>query len=359
MMGHVSLRTLGAALAVPLLWYGAEPVLGQTAALLEDERNTIEVFERASPSIVHIDARNTTELRFSMHERMGSSGTGFAFDGQGHILTAFHVIQDMNQIDVILHSGQRLSARLVGTAPQLDIAVLKVEAFTGELRPLPTGDSMALRPGQKMIAIGNPFGLHNTVSVGVVSAVERSLDELPIELGDALIQTDAAINPGSSGGPLLNSAGEVVGISVAIVETADNLGFAVPIHLVNHVTPDLIEMGHPYQPVIGFSGSAVTANTARLFGLPLEQGFLVEEVLPGSLAAAAGLRAGRRVVVLGEKTFVLGGDIITQVNGRKVSSGVEISRAILEARPGQELRLRIHRDGQIVSLSLRLEKMKM
>lgn len=221
------------------------------------------------------------------------------------------------------------------------------------------GDSSTLEVGQKVIAIGNPMGLHNTLTVGVISALNRSAGDMPVELQDALIQIDAAINPGSSGGPLLNSAGEVIGINRAVVQGAQNVGFAVPIYFARRIIPDLIEMGHPYRPQLGFSGSEVTPSIARLFGLPLERGFLVEEVLPNSPAADAGLRAGERIVVVSDKPYVLGGDIITAVNGVPVTTPSQIAHILLQSHPGQVLRLTVFRQGQEVEIAIPLRKMQM
>ncbi len=247
----------------------------------------------------------------------------------------------------------------MGTAPRLDIALLEVEAPAEELLPLPLGDFHKLEVGQKVIAIGNPIGLHNTLTVGVISALKRSAGDLPLELQEALIQTDAAINPGSSGGPLLNSAGKVIGISRTFVEEVQGVGFAVPIHFARRVIPDLIEMGHPYRPKLGFSGSEITPAIARLFGLPLEQGVLVEEVLPGSPAAYAGLKAGERIVVINENPYVLGGDIITAVNDEKVTAPSQIAHILLQSHPGQVLRLTVYRQGKEVEISIALRTMQM
>jgi S1-C subfamily serine protease len=192
---------------------GIFPVQAQGSRLTDDEQNTIEVFKKASRGVVHINVRIAKESRFEKHERESDTGTGFVIDHDGRILTNFHLVANMNQIDVILGSGRRLSASLIGTAPPLDIAILQVDAPQDELFPLTLGDSGALQIGQKVIAIGNPLGLHNTITVGIVSALQRSSEDFPLELRNALIQTDAAINPGNSGGPLLNSAGEVVGIN--------------------------------------------------------------------------------------------------------------------------------------------------
>jgi S1-C subfamily serine protease len=341
------------------LIFDVAPIQAQTTGLTDDERNTIEVFRRASRGVVHINARSAVESRFEKHVWESSTGTGIVLDEEGRILTAFHVIADKNEIDVILSNGRRLSARLVGTAPRLDIALLQVDASEDELFPLPLGNSRALEVGQKVIAIGNPIGLHNTLTVGVVSALQRSVGDTAIELEDALIQTDAAINPGSSGGPLLNSVGEVVGINTAAIEMAQNVGFAIPIHFVRRIIPDLIEMGHPYRPRLGFNGSEITPSIAKLFGLPLEQGFLVEEVLPNSQAADAGLRAGERVVVVSDKAYVLGGDIITAINGQPFTAPSQIAQSLLQSHPGQVLRLTVYRQGRELEIAIPLRKMQM
>jgi S1-C subfamily serine protease len=310
-----------------------------------DERNTIEVFRRASQGVVHISARATTTSPFEKRPMESSTGTGFSIDTGGRILTAFHVIKDKDEITVILSNHH--------------IALLQVDAPKDELSPLALGNSGSLDVGQKVMAIGNAVGLHNSLTVGVISALQRSMGDTAVELEDALIQTDAAINPGNSGGPLLNSAGEVIGINDAIIERAQNIGFAIPIDLARSVIPDLIEMGHPYRPVLGFSGSEITPSLAKLFGLPVEKGFLIEEVLPNSPGAEAGLRAGGRIVMVGQKPYVLGGDIIVGVNGESFSAASQIAKDLLRSRPGQDLRLQVYRQGRTIDVSVPLLKMQM
>lgn len=337
----------------------ALPVLAQEPRLTQDERNTVDVFRRASRGVVHIRARTTMTSVFETHAMESSTGTGFAVDTDGRILTAFHVIKDKNEITVILSNRHEFTARLIGTAPHLDIALLQVDAPKDELFPLALGSSGTLEIGQKVIAIGKAVGLHNSLTVGVISALQRSIGDTAIELEDAFIQTDAAINPGNSGGPLLNSSGEVVGINDAMIERAQNIGFAIPIDLVRSVIPDLIEMGHPYRPVLGFSGSEITPSLAKLFGLPLERGFLIEEVLPNSPAAEAGLRAGGRIVMVSEKPYVLGGDIVVGVNGEPFSAPSQIAKLLLRSRPGQELRLQVYRQGRTMEMLVPLREMQM
>ncbi len=352
----IKLVTLSLSLGLGLL--AALSVSAQEARLMEDERNTVEVFHQASRGVVHISVRLAKESKFEKEVKESGTGTGFVIDREGHILTAFHVVANMNQIEIVLSNGRRLNPRLVGTAPQLDVALLQIQAPADELFPLSLGDSASLQIGQKVIAIGNPLGLHNTITVGVVSALRRTVGETPVELEDALIQTDAAINPGSSGGPLLNAAGKVVGINTAIVEHAQNVGFAIPINFVRRVIPDLIEMGHPYRPQLGFSASEITPSIAKLFGLPLEKGLLVEEVLPGSAAALAGLRAGARVVMVTDRPYVLGGDTITAVNDREVTASSQLAHILLQSEPGQLVRLSVYRNGQNVEISIRLQTMQ-
>jgi S1-C subfamily serine protease len=331
----------------------------QTVAMSSDEQRTVDVVRTASASVVHIDARNVVEAAFEKHSIQTSTGTGFVSDREGRMLTAFHVIKDMNEIDVVLANGKRVSVRVVGTAPQLDIALLQPNQPVDDLRPLPFCDSDSLQPGQKVIAIGNALGLHNTVTVGVVSGVGRRLSEVPTEIQDAMIQIDAAVNPGNSGGPLLNSAGQVIGIVDANTPSGQNLGFAIPINFARRIIPDVIAMGHPYRPQMGFSGSEITPTVARLYGLPIDHGFLVEEVLPGSPAALAGLRSGERIVVLGDAPHVLGGDIILAANDQLVGSPSQLARLLLKLNPGETLRLKVQRRSETVDMIIPLVPMNM
>jgi S1-C subfamily serine protease len=336
-------------------------VQAQGVKLTADEQNTIAVFRQASRGVVYISARTTLRSPLDQHTNDAietSTGTGFIIDQEGRVLTAYHIIENRDEIAITLGTRQ-VSAQLVGTAPQLDIAVLQVDVPKSELFPLLLGSSQDLEVGQKVIAIGNAAGLDNSLTAGVVSAVKRSLDGAPMELQDSFIQTDAAINPGNSGGPLLSSAGQVVGINDAILKNTQNMGFAIPIDLAKSVLPDLIEMGHPYRPMLGFTGSEVTSNIAELFGLPVKRGFLVEEVLPGSPAQAAGLRAGSRMVTITDKPYVLGGDIIVAVNGEPFTSAVQLAQTFLRSRPGQELHLTVYRQGRTLDVELPLEKMQM
>lgn len=324
----------------------------------EDERNTIDVFSKAKLGVVHIKALQVESTEFGAHQHSESTGSGFLVDDGGHVLTNYHVIESANRIEVYLPDGVMAVARLVGTAPTLDVAVLRVDSYEPSAHePLRLGDSETVVIGQKVIVVGHPLSLHNTVTVGVVSAVRRSLSGVPAELQGALLQTDAAINPGNSGGPLLSSSGEVIGIATALVPEAQNLGFAVPIHLVKRVLPDLISMGHPYRPSLGIDGIEITPEIADLFGLPERKGFLVERLEPWGLAERAGIRAGSRMVLLNETVYVLGGDIVTAINGEDVSSESQIAKILLLSRPGETLTVRFLRERELHEVALPLEAM--
>lgn len=330
---------------------------GQTRQLLPEEQNTVDVFRIASPAVVHINAQQHLSLKFEDITPKSGIGTGFLFDKEGHILTNFHVIEGSNQLEVVLNDGRRFKGVLVGTAPGMDLAVLGVSPPPADITPLRFGDSDSLLIGQKVMAVGHPLALHNTLTTGVVSALGRTLESFSPELEDAVIQTDAAINPGNSGGPLLNSLGEVVGIVTATVDQAQNLGFAIPANFAKRVIPDLLSMGHPYRPALGFSGQPLERRFTQMFGVPLEEGFLVEEVAFGSPAQAAGLRAGTRAVTVNEKSIVLGGDIITAVNGKKVTTLGDLAQAFLYGHPGQRMTLTVYREGRLVQTEIVLQAM--
>ena len=336
-------------------------VFGQTADELSAfERNNIEVYESASRGVVHIQSTLAAQSVFEKHEIESGTGSGFVIDKQGHVLTAFHVIKDRNVIDVTLKTGRRFRAQVVGTAPQIDVALLKINAPGADLFPLAMGTSGSLKVGQKVLAIGNPAGMHDTLTVGVVSALRRDLGgDFPAELQASLIQTDAAINPGNSGGPLLDSRGRVIGLNDAVLNNTQNIGFAVPSDLVTTVLPDLISMGHPYRAMLGFSVLDLTPELQTLFGLSAAEGLLVQEVVPNGPGALAGLRSGDRIVVVADRPIVLGGDIILAANGKKTRSAADLAKVLFEAKPNETVQLRILRAGKALDLALQMEPMQM
>ena len=323
--------------------------------LAADEKATIELFERSKGSVVFIA---TTQLVRDFWSRNlfsvpRGAGSGFVWDADGHIITNNHVVQGAAEAKVRLNDGRDYSARLVGASPAHDIAVLRIRVPERRPAALPLGTSADLKVGQKVFAIGNPFGLDWSLTTGVVSALDRSL---PAEDGrtviEHLIQTDAAINPGNSGGPLLDSAGRLIGINTAIFSPSGayaGVGFAVPVDTVNRVVPQLIAKGKYTRPVLGIAtDEQVNQLIAQRLGV---KGVAVLEVEPGSPAEAAGLRAARRA----PDGSLVPGDVITAIDGKAVDNVARLLNRLDEHRVGDTIKLTVHRDGKPVELSATLK----
>ncbi|GJE00603.1 S1C family serine protease [Methylobacterium isbiliense] len=317
------------------------------------ESSTVALFERAAPSVVYVFARRAPRAQDLMRgdpyggqgEQGGGdqTGTGFVWDAAGHIVTNNHVIQGGGEISVRLAGGETVPATVVGTAPNYDLAVLKLGRVSKMPPPIAIGSSADLKVGQSVYAIGNPFGLDHTLTTGVISALQRRLPTAEGRELSGVIQTDAAINPGNSGGPLLDSAGRVIGVNTAIFSPSGasaGIGFAVPIDVVNRVVPDLIRTGRTPTPGIGIVAAQEEA-TAQL-GI---DGVVVVRVLRGSPAAAAGLRG------LDPATGEIG-DIIVGANGRPVHRLADLTAVIQAAGVGQTVELTILRDGRMRTLQV-------
>lgn len=266
-------------------------------------------------------------------------GSGFVINKEGYIVTNTHVVQKAKDITVILFNKEQYPAKVVGTDPKTDIALIKVEA-RGELAVIPLGDSDKLRQGESVIAIGNPFGLSETVTAGIVSAKGRVIGAGPY---DDFIQTDASINPGNSGGPLINYYGEVVGINTAIVSSGQGIGFAVPINMVKEVLFQLKEKGKVVRGWLGVSIQEVTAELAKSFGLKEEKGALVSDVVPGGPAEKSGLKRG---------------DVIIEFNGKTIKEYNELPRMVASISPGEKASLKILRDGKELEISAIVGELK-
>jgi S1-C subfamily serine protease len=323
--------------------------------LAADEKATIELFERSKGSVVFI---TTTQLVRDLWSRNlfsvpRGAGSGFVWDNDGHIITNNHVVQGAAEAKVRLNDGRDYSARLVGASPAHDIAVLRISVPERQPAPLPIGTSADLKVGQKVFAIGNPFGLDWSLTTGVVSALDRSL---PAEDGrtviEHLIQTDAAINPGNSGGPLLDSSGRLIGINTAIFSPSGayaGVGFAVPVDTVNRVVPQLVAKGKYTRPVLGIStDEQVNQLIAKQLGV---KGVAVLDVQPGSPAEAAGLRAASR----GDDGRIAPGDIITAIDGKPVDNVARLVNRLDEHKAGDTIRLTVQRDGKLTELSATLK----
>jgi S1-C subfamily serine protease len=321
-----------------------------------------QVYRRSAPGVVQIEARATVppDPFDPFSETQRSLGSGFVFDIAGHIVTNYHVVQGADSIEVSFSNNESVQARLVGTDPSTDLAVLKVNTPSRGLAPLPLGDSGAVRVGDAVVAIGNPFGYERSVTAGIVSAIGRVL-EAPNRLAiENAIQTDAPINPGSSGGPLLNTRGEVIGVNTQIRTANDvpegnvGVGFAVPVDTVETVAAQIIETGKAEHAYLGIRATPLKADIARLFRLPTARGLLVDTVDPGSAAADAGIRPGRRGVIVEGESWRLGGDIIVGADGQPVTTLEALRAQVARKRPGQRLELEIWRGDERLRLKVKL-----
>ena len=304
------------------------------------------MFERVSPAVVMISAQSINPYRVQGRVTR-IIGSGFIYDSKGLIITNSHVAFGRQTLYVTLDDGTVIPARLLGADPIYDIAVLQIpKPDKGKLTTLALGDSEHVRVGENVIAIGNPLGLDQTVTRGIVSGVNRILPETPLSLSEPLIQTDAPINPGNSGGPLLNMCGEVIGMNTAIVPDAQNIGFAVPVNLIKSVVPALIRDGRMIRPWLGFHGTLVGADLRKVLKLPLTDGLLVEVIEPGSPAEAAGMRGGEVEFTLGTLSLLLGGDIITSINGVPTSEAEKIAPIMRGLKVGSMLTMSVFREGE-------------
>jgi S1-C subfamily serine protease len=317
--------------------------------LAADEQATIELFEVASPSVVHITTlAQPRGLRLSPEAVPTGTGSGFVWDSAGHVVTNFHVVAGASGAQVALADHSVWPAELVGVYPDKDIAVLRIGAPASRLYPLAIGTSADLRVGQKAIAIGNPFGLDQTLTTGVISALGREIESMNDRTIRDVIQTDAAINPGNSGGPLLDSAGRVIGVNTAIFSPSgvySGIGFAIPIDEVRRVVPQIISNGRVIRPSIGIQVAG--DQVARQLGL---SGVLIARVEPGSPAEAAGLRPTRWNASGGLEP----GDVITGIDGKPLRSVDELLDALERHAPGDRVTLTLQRNGSATEVGVDL-----
>lgn len=327
-----------------------------------------EIYTRAAPGVVQITSstgvQDDTSSAFPFDPPQlrpdQALGSGFVVDKAGHIVTNYHVIEGADQIEVSFSNKDTLRAMLVGSDPSTDIAVLRVEASSRGLTPLELGNSGGVRVGDPVVAIGNPFGLARTATAGIVSAVqERTItapNGYPI---DHVIQIDAPINSGNSGGPLLNDRAQVIGVNSQIAPAQGSMGnvgigFAVPSNTVKEVVTQLIETGAVDRAYLGIVGSSVTEELARVFRLPVDAGVLVEDVAAGTAAAQAGLKGGTDSTVVAGESYTLGGDVIVAVAGKRVASLEELRDELANRKPGETVKLQIYRGAESMTVDAKL-----
>jgi S1-C subfamily serine protease len=319
--------------------------------LAPQEKSTVTLFRQASPSVVHITAIAVQRDLFTLkpYQIPEGTGSGFIWDTTGNVITNFHVIQSADVAQVTLADQSNWKARLVGVAPDKDLAVLKIDAPANRLPAIPVGTSKDLQVGQSVFAIGNPFGLDQSLTTGVISALGREIESVTRRPIQGVIQTDAAINPGNSGGPLLDSAGRLIGVNTAIYSPSGasaGIGFAIPVDTVNRIVPELIRYGKVTRPGIGVQ--IAEDQIAERLGV---NGVLVVDVVPGSGAAKAGLRPTRREA----SGRVRLGDVITAIDGKKVLSPNELYLILETYKVGDAVNVSVLRDGKIVQAKLTLE----
>lgn len=315
-----------------------------------DEQINIRVYEKVSPGVVNITKKVVDYGYFFAPVYREGSGSGCLLDRKGHILTNFHVIESAETLDVTLPDQSQFSAEVVGFDQQNDLAVIKIQGAPEEkLHPISMGNSDTIKVGQKVLVIGNPLGLQNTLTVGIVSSTGRRIQTESGDLVDNVIQTDAAINPGNSGGPLLNAEGEMVGINTSIftIRGGGNIGigFSIPVNTVRRVASDLIEYGSVQRPFFGVQGYSINETLAAYLDLPVKEGILVVIVDPDSSAEKAGIRGARKIFLLGNRRIRTGGDIITHMDGQPVNSEEELRLALEIKKPGETVQITLYRDG--------------
>jgi S1-C subfamily serine protease len=319
-----------------------------------EEQNNIAVYKRVLPSVVNITARALVMNFFYGAVPQEGQGSGFILDKAGHVLTNFHVVAGANRgIKVQLSNKRSYDAKVVGTDRTHDLALLQITA--PDLQPVTLADSRELAVGQKVYAIGNPFGLNGTMTRGIISSIRsiRNAEGAPIE--DA-IQTDAAINPGNSGGPLLNSRGEVIGINTLIAsngaEQSSGIGFAIPINTAKAVLADLTRYGRVKRPELGIESYAIGPDLAEQMGLAVDSGILIEKVRPGGAAEKAGLRGGTEPAYVGNQPILLGGDLIVAIDGQRVTNPQEINAVMEKHQAGDTVSVTFYRGQKQMTYKL-------
>jgi S1-C subfamily serine protease len=371
------LAALGVLIALAAYWAGsrwgqrqpidvqAVPAQEQAPAvhpvgLFSDEANTVKIYSKAAPAVANIVTRTLEYDVFFEPTAVNGAGSGFLIDSKGHILTNYHVIEGAQQIEVTLGDRSRYAAHVLGSDTRNDVALIQIDAPRSRQLPFLTmGDSDSLQVGQSVLAIGNPFGFESTLTTGVVSALKRTVQTGPQTFIDGAVQTDAAINQGNSGGPLLNSQGEVIGINSAIYTpsgAAAGIGFAIPINTARQIAQDLITQGRVRRATLGIEARAFGPGIAEALGLPVQQGLLIERVTPNSAAEAAGLRGGNRMAIIGMRRVMIGGDLLVSIDGQPVNEDFDLTLMLNRRRPGDVVTLGIYRGDQKMQIKATLRE---
>jgi S1-C subfamily serine protease len=370
LLGAFDSDTTTVAVPGPAATVSAQVPVTETTGKASGKALTVnEIYRRAAPGVVQVTATQVGSTPnvdpffgspFPSQQQAEALGSGFVIDKAGHIVTNYHVVEGARSVDVSFSNNESMKAKIVGSDPSTDIAVLQVDAHSRALTPLSLGNSDTVRVGDSVVAIGNPFGYDRTVTAGIVSALQRVIQAPNSYSIDHVIQTDAALNKGNSGGPLLNALGDVIGVNSQISTGGSGstgnvgIGFAVPINTVKTVVAQIEKTGHAEHPFLGISAQAVSKSATKLFRLPVSHGLLVARVQPGSGAAKAGLRAGTQSATLAGETYPLGGDLIASVDGTQLYSVEQLRDAIGEKKPGDKVKLSVYRGDQQRTVTVEL-----
>jgi len=329
---------------------------GNASALSPDEQNTIQIYEQVNASVVNITNIALTYDFFMRPIPSQASGSGSIISKKGYILTNNHVVKDSDRLVVTLSDGSKWQAKLVGADPVTDLAVIRIQAPPDRLTVIPMGRSSGLRVGQKVLAIGNPFGLERSLTTGIISAVRNRIKSNELEM-DEVIQIDAAINPGNSGGPLLDSDGRMIGVNTVIFTPSGGsvgIGFAIPVDTAKKVLEELVTRGYVAYAWLGVETQTLIPELAEMLSLPVTRGAMVTRIARGGPAHRAGIRGGTRRIEIGNAIFIIGGDILVAINGKPFDSAEAFHLAMKELKPGEKVHLTLWRNGRRQTLSLRL-----
>jgi S1-C subfamily serine protease len=339
----------------------APSALARPASSSSDKGLTVhEIYQRDAEGVAFIRSQIVQQTQsvfgFPQQQQSTATGSGFLIDNDGHVLTNAHVVEGAKSVDVQLGDGDTQQAQIVGIDPSSDIALLKVDNTEG-VNPLPLGDSTKVQVGDPVVAIGNPFALDRTATTGIVSALQRQIQAPNGFSISNVIQTDAAINPGNSGGPLIDGAGQVIGINSQIESQSggnEGVGFAVPIKTAAEVVSQLESGGEVHRAYLGITGGDITPDIAHALNLPVDQGVLIEQVLGGGPADDAGIKGATGQATIAGQTVPIGGDIITKVDGKQISGMNDVISAVNDRKPGDDLTLTVWSNGQQKDVTVKL-----
>ena len=343
--------------AVRLAAANSSSTAARDAALTEDEVVNVRIYRQASPAVANILTKATQYDFFMDPVPVEGAGSGFIIDPRGYILTNYHVVEGAQSIEVVLGDQSRYAAKYIGADQRNDVALIKIEPKGKQLTVLKLGDSGGIQVGQKVLAIGNPFGFESTLTTGVVSATGRTVQTSQSTFIEQAIQTDAAINRGNSGGPLIDTHGDVIGINSAIYTpsgTTAGIGFAIPINTAKNIANDLITSGRVHRAFLGVQTLSVSGGLAEALDLPVQEGLLVEVVTKGGPAAGAGIHGGDRIAEAGMRRFYIGGDVIVSIDGQKVNNDFDVNLVLNHHRPGDTVNVTLYRGGKKMDIPVKL-----